>query len=138
MSTDPSSAAEAMHEEEALGKAYDARLLLRLWPYIRRYVWRVALTLGLIVPIFIVDVAPDDNFGIAARVDLLGVGGAATCVDAGNVDVYVKLRAHYGLDLPICAVVDSVIQGKLNCPEALDQLLSRPHPDSEFADLFQS
>ena len=58
MSTDPSSAAEAMHEEEALGKAYDIRLLLRLWPYIRRYVWRVALTLGLIVPIFIVDVAP--------------------------------------------------------------------------------
>ena len=53
-----SSAAEAMHEEEALGKAYDARLIGRLWKYIRPYGGQVALTLLLIVPIFATEVAP--------------------------------------------------------------------------------
>ena len=53
-----SSANEAMHEEEALGKAYDARLLGRLWPYVRCYGWQVALTLTLVFPIFAVDFAP--------------------------------------------------------------------------------
>ncbi len=53
-----SSAIEAMHEEEALGKAYDARLLGRLWPYVRRYRWQVALTLMLVFPIFVVEFAP--------------------------------------------------------------------------------
>ncbi len=53
-----SSANEAMHEEEALGKAYDTRLLRRLWPYVRRYRSQVALTLGLVFPIFLVELAP--------------------------------------------------------------------------------
>jgi len=53
-----SSATEAMHEEEALGKAYDGRLLLRLWRYVAPYRWQVALTLGLIVPLFLVEIAP--------------------------------------------------------------------------------
>jgi ATP-binding cassette subfamily B protein len=53
-----SSANEAMHEEEALGKAYDARLLVRLWPYVWCYRWQVALTLILVFPIFVVDFAP--------------------------------------------------------------------------------
>ncbi len=35
------SALDAMHEEEELGKAYDARLMARLWPYVRRYSWQV-------------------------------------------------------------------------------------------------
>ena len=65
--------------------------------------------------------------------------GRRTVIEGmGNAGAVRKIAERYGLDLPICAVVDSVIQGKLNCPEALDQLLSRPHPDSEFADLFQS
>jgi ABC-type multidrug transport system fused ATPase/permease subunit len=47
-----------MHEEEALGRAYDARQLARLWPYIRPY-WRfVALTLLVVVPMFAVEAAP--------------------------------------------------------------------------------
>jgi glycerol-3-phosphate dehydrogenase len=55
-----------------------------------------------------------------------------------NAGAVRKIAKRYGLDLPICTVVDSVIQGKLNCTEALDQLLSRPDPGSEFADLFPS
>jgi ABC-type multidrug transport system fused ATPase/permease subunit len=47
-----------MQEEEALGRAYDARLLGRLWGYVRPYGWQVALTLFLVFPIFAVQVAP--------------------------------------------------------------------------------
>ncbi len=53
-----SSTAEAMHEEEALGKAYDTRMLLRLWQYVVPYRWQVALTFGLMVPLFAVEIAP--------------------------------------------------------------------------------
>ena len=47
-----------MHEEEALGKAYDARLLGRLWGYVRPYGWQVALTLFLVFPIFVIEIVP--------------------------------------------------------------------------------
>jgi len=51
-------ALDAMHEEEALGKAYDTRLLLRLWPYIWPYRWQVLLTIGLVVPAFMLEIVP--------------------------------------------------------------------------------
>ena len=53
-----SAAAEAMHEEEALGKAYDARLLARLWRFVSPYRRDVALTLLLVVPGFLLELAP--------------------------------------------------------------------------------
>ena len=37
-----------VHEEEALGKAYDARLMRRLLEYMRPYKWRVVLAMGLV------------------------------------------------------------------------------------------
>ncbi|HSM59824.1 MAG TPA: ABC transporter ATP-binding protein [Longimicrobiales bacterium] len=37
------------HEEEALGKAYDARLMRRLLTYLRPYRWQVALAIGLLM-----------------------------------------------------------------------------------------
>ena len=37
------------HDEEALGKAYDARLMRRLWHYVRPYRGQVALTLLLLL-----------------------------------------------------------------------------------------
>ena len=52
------SALEAMHEEEALGRAYDTRLMARLWGYVRPYVWQVALTLSLVFPLFLTEVLP--------------------------------------------------------------------------------
>ena len=36
-----------MHEEEVLGKAYDARLMRRLLAYLWRYRLNVAIALGL-------------------------------------------------------------------------------------------
>ena len=50
---------EFAHDEEApLGKAYDVRLLRRLWPYMRPYAWIFVLDLLLFVPLFILELAP--------------------------------------------------------------------------------
>jgi ATP-binding cassette subfamily B protein len=51
-------ALDAMHEEEALGRAYDGRLLVRLAPYVLPYRGQVALALGLVVPLFVLELAP--------------------------------------------------------------------------------
>ncbi len=40
---------QPLHEEEALGKAYDARLMRRLLGYLRPYWWKVALGVTLLV-----------------------------------------------------------------------------------------
>jgi ABC-type multidrug transport system fused ATPase/permease subunit len=50
--------ADAAHDEQSLGKAYDARLLLRLWPFLRPYKWVFALHLLLFVPLFALELAP--------------------------------------------------------------------------------
>ncbi len=47
-----------LHEEEALGKAYDTRLMRRLWQFVRPYRWQVAATISLVGPIFLVELAP--------------------------------------------------------------------------------
>jgi ABC-type multidrug transport system fused ATPase/permease subunit len=52
------SALDAMHEEEELGKAYDTRLMARLWHYVWPYRWQVVLTLALVFPIFLMEIAP--------------------------------------------------------------------------------
>jgi ATP-binding cassette subfamily B multidrug efflux pump len=41
-------AERAFHEEDALGKTYDARLLRRLWPFVRTYRWQLMLAMGLL------------------------------------------------------------------------------------------
>jgi ATP-binding cassette, subfamily B, multidrug efflux pump len=46
------------HEEEALGKAYDSRLMRRLMRYLRPYRWRVALALGLVAVVTPLELAP--------------------------------------------------------------------------------
>ena len=45
-------------EEEALGKAYDLRLMRRLWRYVSPYGWQVAATIGMVVPMFFLELAP--------------------------------------------------------------------------------
>lgn len=49
---------DAHHEEEELGRAYDGRLLVRLWPFVRPYRNQVLATLVLFVPIFLLELAP--------------------------------------------------------------------------------
>lgn len=46
------------HEEEELGRAYDGKLLLRLWPFVRPYRRQVWATLLLFFPIFVLELAP--------------------------------------------------------------------------------
>ena len=53
-----SAARDAIFEEEALGAAYDARLIRRLWPYVRPYWRQVAATIGLAAPLFVAELAP--------------------------------------------------------------------------------
>ena len=53
--------ADAVHDEQSLGKAYDARLLLRLWPFLRPYKWIFALDLLVFAPLFVLELAPDDH-----------------------------------------------------------------------------
>jgi ABC-type multidrug transport system fused ATPase/permease subunit len=48
----------AGHEEEALGRAYDTRLLLRLWTFVAPYRGQVLLTFALMLPIFLLELAP--------------------------------------------------------------------------------
>ena len=47
-----------LYEEEAIGKAYDLQILRRLWPYVRPYWRQVLITLGLVVPMLLVELAP--------------------------------------------------------------------------------
>jgi ATP-binding cassette subfamily B protein len=49
---------EQILEEEALGKAIDRLLLARLWRHVRPYGWRVFATLGLVAPLFAMELAP--------------------------------------------------------------------------------
>jgi ATP-binding cassette subfamily B multidrug efflux pump len=53
------------HEEEALGKAYDSRLMRRLLQYLRPYRWRVVIALGLTAVVIPLELAPPALFKIA-------------------------------------------------------------------------
>ncbi len=52
-----------VHEEEALGKAYDARLMRRLMEYMRPYKWRVILALSLVAVVTPLELSPPIIFG---------------------------------------------------------------------------
>ena len=47
-----------IHEEEKLGKAYDARLMRRLIQYLRPYKWRVVLAMTLVAVVTPLELAP--------------------------------------------------------------------------------
>jgi ATP-binding cassette subfamily B multidrug efflux pump len=53
------------HEEEALGKAYDSRLLRRLMQYMRPYKWRVVLAMALVAVVTPLELAPPKLFQVA-------------------------------------------------------------------------
>ena len=76
-----SEALEAMHEEEALGKAYDLRLMARLWRWVSPYRWQVGATLALIVPTFLVELAP--AWIIKTGLDAILLGGGERAAPEG-------------------------------------------------------
>ena len=52
------SAQEALFEEDQLGKAYDLRLMLRLWDFVSPYRSQVLTTLLLLFPLLLLDLLP--------------------------------------------------------------------------------
>jgi ATP-binding cassette subfamily B multidrug efflux pump len=54
-----------IHEEEALGKAYDSRLMKRLLQYMRPYKWRVIFALTLTLAVTPLELAPPKLFQVA-------------------------------------------------------------------------
>ena len=54
-----------IHEEEALGKAYDSHLMKRLLEYMRPYKWRVIFALALVAVVTPLELAPPALFGKA-------------------------------------------------------------------------
>jgi ATP-binding cassette, subfamily B, multidrug efflux pump len=60
-----------IHEEEALGKAYDAKILRRLFEYLRPYRWRVVLALALVAIVTPLELAPPKLFQLAIDKDLV-------------------------------------------------------------------
>jgi ATP-binding cassette, subfamily B, multidrug efflux pump len=63
-----------MHEEEALGKAYDSRLMNRLLRYMAPYKWRVIFALALVAVVTPLELAPPKLFQVA--IDKFLVPGA--------------------------------------------------------------
>ncbi|MGB9450460.1 MAG: ABC transporter ATP-binding protein [Candidatus Acidiferrum sp.] len=64
-----------IHEEEALGKAYDSHLMQRLLRYMAPYKWRVVFALALVAVVTPLELAPPALFGRA--IDKFLVPGAA-------------------------------------------------------------
>lgn len=54
-----------IHEEEALGKAYDSRLMNRLLGYMAPYKWRVIFALALVAVVTPLELAPPKLFQVA-------------------------------------------------------------------------
>ena len=80
----PRPSADALHEEEALGKAYDLHLMARLWRYVAPYRWQVVVTLALTAPLFVLELAP--AWIIKTGLDrVLGPSATTTAGDVGWV-----------------------------------------------------
>jgi ATP-binding cassette, subfamily B, multidrug efflux pump len=72
-----------LHEEEALGKAYDSRLMRRLLQYMKPYKWRVALALVMVAIVTPLELAPPlifqkgiDNYFVPELKGLITEGSA--------------------------------------------------------------
>lgn len=85
------------HEEEALGKAYDGRLLLRLWPYIRPYRRQVAATVLIVLPIFLLELAPAAvvAVGLNQILETHQFGGTEVLVESAGWSPGASLRESF-------------------------------------------
>ena len=60
-------ALRAFHEESAFGKAYDTRLALRLWPFMRPYQGLLWLSIGIGVVVACMSLSRTRTFTMATR-----------------------------------------------------------------------
>jgi ABC-type multidrug transport system fused ATPase/permease subunit len=94
--------------EEELGKAYDTRLLLRLWPYVRPFWRQIAFTLLLFLPIFALELLPAwivktgiDRVVAEVGGDGLGRGGAAPLTALSGFGEHLAARLATFLEPPV-------------------------------------
>jgi len=102
------------HEEEALGKAYDARLMRRLLKYLRPYRWRVAAAIAVLLCAAFVEVVgplltkyavdhaiPERNIGLISQLAALYLGAslAAFVLEATQVMLTTRLGQSVMYDL---------------------------------------
>jgi ABC-type multidrug transport system fused ATPase/permease subunit len=73
-----------LHEEEALGKAYDGRLMARLWRWVLPYRWQIAATLLLTAPLFVLELAP--AWIVKSGLDRVQPGGAGADAAGGRLE----------------------------------------------------
>ena len=81
-------ALEEIHAEEELGKAYDLRLMRRLWTYVRRYRGQVLVTIALVAPLFALEVAP--AWIVKTGIDLVMAGDASQGAATGALDRFLR------------------------------------------------
>jgi len=80
------------HEEEALGKAYDSRLMKRLLEYLRPYRWRVILALALVAIVTPLELAPPILFQrVIDRFLVPGAGGAIPMTTAWHGVIWISV-----------------------------------------------
>lgn len=75
---------DSLHEEEALGKAVDGRLMARLWRWVVPYRWQVAATLLLTAPLFLLELAP--AWIVKSGLDRVQPDAAPAAADAGPLE----------------------------------------------------
>jgi ATP-binding cassette, subfamily B, multidrug efflux pump len=86
-----------IHEEEALGKAYDSHLMRRLLAYMRPYRWRVAFALALVAVVTPLELAPPILFQKAIDNYLVpGVKGALSVAQAKH-GIWLIIAVYLGV-----------------------------------------
>ena len=70
-----------IHEEEAIGKAYDSRLMKRLLEYLRPYKWRVMFAMAMVSVVTPLELAPPALFWKA--IDKYLIPGASGIITVG-------------------------------------------------------
>jgi ABC-type multidrug transport system fused ATPase/permease subunit len=128
----PAGPREALFEEETLGRAYDARLLRRLWPFVAPYRRQVALTLSLFAPLLAFELAP--AWIVKTGLDLLIVPAASGA--PGGDSLGGLLRGPSGLPpLAWLAVLYFAVSAANAALEYLDQSIMGRTGQSAMRDL---
>ena len=105
-------------EEKALGKAYDTRLLGWLWQYVRPYLGMVAFSILVVIPIFVLELAP--AWIVKHGLDTIVANKAAS----SGVVAEIAEIAEIEQDVAGAAGVD--ILDEIASPGLIDKLLQPP------------
>ncbi len=117
-----SSTREAMFEEEALGRAYDTHLMIRLWRYVAPYRRQVFLTLLLVAPLFLLELAP--AWIIKTGLDQLIVPAATGTPAAGGEGMLRVFEAPFGIaPLPWLAILYLLVMACGSAVQFANQLV---------------